>query len=423
MLSEPERALYVEEVRKVYLNLALHLNERSRRIWGATEAMRYGKGGSSMIHKAVGMAYKTIQRGIKEISEGDALEANKIRKKGGGRKSVLELDPSIADTLDGLMEPITRGDPESPLLWSSKSLKKLTDELNEAGHRISQTPLRQLLIAKGYSLQSNCKKLEGNQHQDRDAQFQKISHLCRQYQEHHCPVLSIDTKKKENIGNYKNNGREYSTKGNPVAVNTYDFPDKELGKVAPYGVYDVGRNEGWVSVGVSSDTASFAVNSIRTWWHVMGKEIYKNAEAIMITADCGGSNSNRTKLWKWELQKLANELQKKIHVSHFPPGTSKWNKIEHKMFSYISINWRGKPLISRETVVNLIANTRTDKGLRICAALDENIYKTGVGVSEQELASIDINRDNFHGEWNYTISPQKTAQVRKLFAHAPLVMD
>jgi hypothetical protein len=262
-----------------------------------------------------------------------------------------------------------------------------------------------MLIAKGYSLQSNRKKLEGSQHPDRDAQFNHINDCAKQFQGDDCPVLSIDTKKKENIGNYKNNGKEYSEKGKPILVKTHDFSNKELGKVSPYGIYDVGRNEGWVNVGISSDTAEFAVNSIRTWWYAMGQEVYKNAGSIMVTADCGGSNGNRTRLWKWALQKLATEINKTIYVCHFPPGTSKWNKIEHKMFSYISMNWRAKPLISRETVVNLIANTTTKAGLTIQAALDNNTYQTGIKISKSDFDSINIQNDVFHGEWNYKITP------------------
>lgn len=384
----------------------MHLNERSVRIWAATEALRYGRGGVSAINVAIGIDPKTICRGMKEIKASEQLAPNRIRIKGGGRKRITKTDSTVSESLDKIIDPVTQGDPESPLLWTSKSLTKLTEELNEMGHVISRTTVRKLLIAKEYRLQQNRKKFEGKQYPDRDAQFLKISDLSKQYQNNGCPVLSIDTKKKENIGQYKNNGKEYSLQGKPIDVNAYDFTDKKLGKVAPYGIYDIGRNEGWVSVGVSSDTASFAVNTIRTWWYVMGKALYEKSNSIMITADCGGSNSNRTKLWKWELQKLANELNKNICVCHFPPGTSKWNKIEHKMFSYISMNWRGRPLISRETVVNLIANTRTKNGLRICSALDENIYETGLKISKSDFESINIKRDDFHGEWNYIIKPQ-----------------
>jgi hypothetical protein len=388
-----------------YQNLVLHLNERSSRIWAATEANRYGRGGISAVHRATGIDYKTISRGIKELKSEQKIAAEKIRASGGGRKRILDQNPSITLELDKLIEPSTRGDPESPLLWSSKSTYKLAKALSESGHKVSQTTVHKMLVAKGYSLQSNRKKLEGSQHPDRDAQFNYINDCAKQFQSDDCPVLSIDTKKKENIGNYKNNGKEYSEKGKPILVKTHDFPNKELGKVSPYGVYDVGRNEGWVNVGISSDTAEFAVNSIRTWWYAMGKEVYKNAGSIMVTADCGGSNGNRTRLWKWTLQKFATEINKTIHVCHFPPGTSKWNKIEHKMFSYISMNWRAKPLISRETVVNLIANTTTKEGLTIQAALDNNTYQTGIKISKSDFDSINILNDVFHGEWNYKIKP------------------
>jgi DDE family transposase len=396
-----------EAIRSSYVSLTPYLNERSARLWAATEAKRYGYGGVSAVYRATGMDHKTIRKGMTELDTDQTLMSGKIRASGGGRKRITEHLPTLSSALDVLIESSTRGDPESPLLWTSKSTYQLVSALKEAGYKISQTSVHKMLIAKGYSLQSNRKKLEGKQHPDRDAQFTRINDRAKHFQSKNCPVLSIDTKKKENIGQYKNNGKEYSQKGSPIAVNTYDFPDEKLGKVSPYGVYDIGRNEGWVSVGISSDTASFAVNSIRTWWYAMGKEIYEHADSIMITADCGGSNSNRTKLWKWELQKLATELNKEIDVCHFPPGTSKWNKIEHKMFSYISMNWRAKPLISRETVVNLIANTRTKKGLKIQAALDENSYQTGVKVSKQDFSSINIQKDDFHGEWNYTIKPQK----------------
>jgi len=401
LLSSREQA-----IQSSYEALALHLNERSARVWAASEAKRYGYGGISAVHRATAIDHKTIRKGIQELESEEKLTTERIRNCGGGRKCLTKKHPGIDTEISNAVESSTRGDPESLLLWTSKSTGNLAEALNEAGYKISQTSVHKMLKAKGYSMQANCKKLEGKQHQDRDKQFIHINTQGRTFQGKNCPVLSIDTKKKENVGNYKNKGQEYSQKGKPITVNTHDFLDKKLGKVAPYGVYDIGRNEGWVSVGISSDTARFAVNSIRTWWYVMGNEIYKDAETIMITADCGGSNSNKTKLWKWELQKLATELNKAIYVCHFPPGTSKWNKIEHKMFSYISMNWRAKPLISRETVVQLIANTKTKSGLSIQAALDENIYEKGVKVSKEDFDSINIKNDSFHGEWNYTIRPQ-----------------
>ncbi len=403
-LSSREQA-----IQSSYKDLVLHLNERSTRAWSASEARRYGYGGISAVHRATGIDHKTIRRGLQELESESKLTVDKIRVCGGGRKCLTEKYPGIDEEFSRVIESSTRGDPESLLLWTSKSTYKLAEALTGAGYKISQTSVHKMLKAKGYSMQANCKKLEGAQNPDRDAQFRHINEQVKAFQGKSCPVLSIDTKKKENIGNYKNGGQEYSQKGNPVLVNTYDFPDKELGKVAPYGIYDIGRNEGWVSVGISSDTARFAVNSIRTWWYVMGKKIYKDADAIMITADCGGSNSNRTRLWKWELQKLAIELNKAIYVCHFPPGTSKWNKIEHKMFSYITMNWRAKPLISRETVVKLIANTKTKSGLKIQAALDENVYEKGIKVSKEDFNTINIQKDAFHGEWNYIIKPEKHA--------------
>ena len=404
-----------EAIRTSYTNLVLHLNERSSRIWAATEANRYGYGGISAVHRMTGIDHKTIRKGIKELEQEQELLASKIRICGGGRQALKVKDPDILLKLAELIESSTRGDPESLLLWSSKSTYKLAEALAAAGHKVSQTSVHKMLIAKGYSMQSNRKKLEGNQQPDRDAQFTHINDSAKDFISKQLPVLSIDTKKKENIGNYKNNGKEYSEKGKPIEVSTYDFPNKTLGKVAPYGVYDIGKNEGWVNVGISSDTAEFAVNSIRTWWYAMGKKLYNDSNTIMITADCGGSNSNRTRLWKWELQKLADELDKSISVCHFPPGTSKWNKIEHKMFSYISMNWRAKPLISVETVVNLIANTKSKSGLKIQAAIDSNPYETGIKISKHDFGTINIEKNEFHGEWNYTIKPTvKSLQLREV---------
>jgi hypothetical protein len=395
-----------EAIRTSYGNLSLHLNERSSRIWAATEANRYGYGGISAVHRATGMDHKTIRKGIAELQLEHKEVASRIRSCGGGRKSIVSEEPDIVSKLYELLESSTRGDPESPLLWTNKSTYNLTKSLVDLGYNISQTTTHKMLISKGYSMQANKKKLEGKTHLDRDAQFSHINESAKKFLSKNLPVLSVDTKKKENIGNYKNNGKEYSEKGKPVEVNTHDFPNKELGKVAPYGVYDIGKNEGWVSVGISSDTAEFSVNSIRTWYYTMGEETYKDADSVMVTSDCGGSNSNRGRLFKWELQKLADELNKNIYVCHFPPGTSKWNKIEHKMFSYISMNWRGRPLISVETVVNLIAATKTEAGLTIRAAIDSNKYETGKHISNQDYETINMVRDEFHGEWNYMIKPR-----------------
>lgn len=401
-----DRTNLEESIRASYNSLVPLLNERSLRVWGATEARRYGRGGISLVHRATGLDYKTIRRGLKEIKEKEALPYKRIRRSGGGRKKLTITQPEAVAALERMVEEHTRGDPESLLCWTSKSTYKLQKALKQEGYNLSQKSIYTILKDKGYTLQANKKVLEGSGHSDRDAQFQYINTSAQQMMDRECPVLSVDTKKKENVGLYQNKGQEYAPKGKPVKVNTHDFPDKALGKVSPYGVYDMGRNEGWVSVGISADTAAFAVNSIRTWWYAMGQNIYKQADTILITADCGGSNSVRARLWKLELQQLADELDKSIQVCHFPPGTSKWNKIEHKMFSYISMNWRARPLISYETVVNLIANTRNNKGLTIQAALDENVYPKGVEVSDEDFLAIRIERHDFHGDWNYTIRPR-----------------
>jgi hypothetical protein len=337
------------------------------------------------------------------LLEFDALEE--------AEKKITVKQPRILEALENLVEPVTRGDPESPLRWTCKSTYHLRDELLGQGYQISQPQVGKLLASLGYSLQAPRKIDEGGTHPDRDAQFMYINAQVKRFQRRGLPVISVDTKKKENIGNYANKGREYQPKGQPTPVKVYDFVDKTLGKVAPYGIYDIGRNEGFVNVGMSYDTAEFAVNSIRTWWYEMGQPAYPNPPALLITADGGGSNGSRVRLWKIELQKLADELNLTIHVCHFPPGTSKWNKIEHNMFCYISQNWRGRPLISRETVIKLISNTTTTTGLRIRATLDERVYKKGRKVSDEELATVNIERAKFHGEWNYTIKPTHKAKV------------
>jgi hypothetical protein len=383
------------------------LNEKSRRIWAATEARSLGWGGITLVHQATGIAPKTIRRGLTELTVQELLEDSRIRKTGGGRKKLTEKAKNLKKDLEALLEPVTRGDPETPLRWTCKSTHNLAKELRQKGYCISQPTVCTLLTALGYSLQANRKINEGGRHPDRNRQFRYINRKTKVFQQQNQPVISVDTKKKEKIGNFKNPGQEYHKKGQAPAVNVYDFIDKKKGKVAPYGVYDLSQNNGWVSVGVSSDTARFAVNSIRKWWNKMGRLTYPGARKLYITADCGGSNGNRNRLWKVELQKLANDLKLVIHVSHFPPGTSKWNKIEHRMFSFISKNWRGRPLVDRATVVNLIAHTRTDTGLVIQAGLDETIYEKGIKVSDKELAQVNLRRFKFHGEWNYKISPQR----------------
>ena len=394
-------------IRTKYLRINHSLNEKSRRLWCATEALAIGDGGVSLVHSATKVSRPTIYAGIEEIrhKRRHRKSSQRIRKKGGGAKLISSKMAGIHPALEMLVEAATKGDPEAPLRWTNKGLRKLSHELTKQGYKISPPTVAGLLRESGYSLQLNRKDKEGKSVPDRNAQFERINEQAKTFLREEQPVISVDTKKKELVGNFKNSGREYRKQGDPVKVNVHDFPDKENGKVAPYGVYDIGKNKGWVSVGVRGDTAEFAVNTIRSWWYKMGKKDYRKASKLMITADCGGSNGNRVKLWKWELQRLANELDLEIHVCHFPPGTSKWNKIEHKMFSYISQNWRGVPLISQEAIVQLIGNTKTTKGLKIKAQIDFREYQKGRTVSSRDFREIAITPDQFHGEWNYTISP------------------
>lgn len=394
----------IKIIQKKYTNISFSLTEKSRRLWAASEALACGRGGIKLVCEATHISNKTIDRGLKELTGKLPIEKERIRHKGGGRKS-LDYKNNLISDLEKLISPHTIGDPENILLWTSKSVRNIAEALSSLEYRISFKTVSNLLKKIGFSLQSNVKKKEGKQHPDRDRQFHYINDKATKFCNNNLAVISVDTKKKENIGNYKNNGQEYCPKGLPIKVNTHDFPNKELGKVSPYGIYDIGKNKGWVSVGISKDTAEFAVNSIRTWWHKMGCNLYKDTPSLLITADCGGSNGNRVRLWKTELQKLSNEINKTIHVSHFPPGTSKWNKIEHKMFSYISKNWRGRPLISRETVVNLIANTKTNSGLKIMSVIDENDYKKGIKISDEDMKKVNLAGDDFHPEWNYKIIP------------------
>jgi transposase len=391
-----------------YKALESVLDERQRRLYAAVEAKVLGHGGVKRVHAATGVARGSILAGLKELEQGPQApsgEPRRIRRAGAGRKKLVEQDPGVREALERLVEPATRGDPESPLRWTCKSLMQLARELSACGHPISHVSVGTLLKELGYSLQGNRKTLEGSGHPDRNAQFEYIqgkveAALCAGQ-----PVISVDTKKKELVGQYKNGGKQWRPQGQPEAVKVYDFVDDELGRANPYGVYDLGSNSAWVSVGTDHDTASFAVATIRRWWLAMGQAAYPNAEELMITADGGGSNGSRVRLWKLELQQLANELAIPIRVSHFPPGTSKWNKIEHRLFSYISLNWRGKPLVSHEVIVNLIAATTTRKGLKVRAELDSNPYPKGVKVSDEEFAAIRLDRDDFRGEWNYTIMP------------------
>lgn len=383
------------------------LDERTRRLVAAAEAQAIGFGGVTAVARASGLSRGTVIRGMVELKTAPKpSRGQRIRRKGAGRKRTVDQDATLKRDLEALVEPVTRGDPESPLRWTCKSVRQLASQLNKAGHRTSHRMVAELLHAIGYSLQANRKTLEGAAHPDRDAQFHHISSKIREFQTAREPVISVDTKKKELVGDFKNNGRELRPKGDPEKVRVHDFVIPELGRAAPYGVYDVTQNAGWVSVGVDHDTAAFAAQSIRRWWESMGAEAYPKAGKLLITADSGGSNGARVRLWKLELQKLADETGLEITICHLPPGTSKWNKIEHRMFSFISQNWRGKPLVSHQVIVNLIAATKTKTGLRVRAELDPGKYPKGVKVSDKEVAAIRLERDKFHGEWNYTILPR-----------------
>jgi hypothetical protein len=386
------------------------MDERMRRQWAATEALAVGRGGVSAVAVATGLARNTVMAGMREVKHRRRYPRTKLRDRirgaGGGRKSLTQTDPGLERALLTLLEPATRGHPESPLRWTCKSTSKLAEELQRQQHPVTDRTVAKLLKKAGYSLQSNRKTREGSSHRDRDAQFEYISRQVLACQNQRQPVVSIDTKKKELVGEFYNAGREWRPKGAPVEVKVHDFPDKKLGKAIPYGVYDLLNNEGWVSVGIDHDTAEFAAASIRRWWQTMGAQRFPRASKLLITADGGGSNSSRNRLWKVVLQALADELDLALQVCHFPPGTSKWNKIEHRLFCFITKNWRGRPLTTYRTVVNLIASTTTQTGLRVKAALDENNYQTGIEVSDEQLARVNIMRAGFHGEWNYTISPR-----------------
>ena len=396
-------------LRQKYLALAPALNERSRRLWAATEAKSIGHGGIACLDRAVSISRSTISRGIKELELAKKpLDAVHIRRPGGGRKKTAQQDSMLRTDLEALVEPAVAGDPQSPLRWTSKSLRKLAAELQAMGHATSHRMVAALLTEAEYSLQANRKSVEeGKRHPDRDGQFRYINEQVRRFQRIRQPVISVDTKKKELVGDFKNTGKEWRPKGEPERVRVHDFLIEENGKAAPYGVYDITRNVGWVSVGIDHDTASFAVRTIRRWWQVMGRTGYPQAKELLITADSGGSNGARVRLWKWELQKFANATGKAITVCHLPPGTSKWNKIEHRLFSYISMNWRGRPLVSLATIVSLIASTRTKGGLRVRCELDKGRYPDGVKISDEQMAKINLRRHRFHGDWNYTIQPAK----------------
>ncbi len=405
-----DNAIALEAVRTKYQQLQPMMTERMRRQWAACEAQSLGRGGATIVAQATGLSRTTIWAGRREFQRQvdqprENLAPERVRAQGGGRHLVEQGNSAILDDLQALVDSSTRGDPQSPLRWTSKSTRRVTDELRNQGHAISHQTVAVLLTDLGSSLQANRKTKEGQDHPDRDAQFEHLNRKVRAFQKEGQPVVSVDSKKKENLGDFRNSGREWHRRGKPEEVRAKDFPDKTLGKAIPEGVYDLSRNEGWVSVGVDHDTAEFAVVSIRRWWQEMGSLVYPKASRLLITADAGGSNSYRSRLWKVALQGLANDTGLTISVCHFPPGTSKWNKIEHRMFCHITKNWRGKPLRSRAVVVNLIANTTTQTDLRIEAELDTKEYRTGIRVSNQQLAEVQLQRDAFHGEWNYTIAP------------------
>jgi hypothetical protein len=386
--------------------VAPFLDERQRRLLAAAEARALGPRAISAVARATGLSRDVIARGLKELMNPEMLPEGRVRRPGAGRKPLTTSDPGLADALESLVDPVTRGDPESPLRWTAKSLRRLAAELTASGHRVSPQTVAEILASKGYSLQANAKTLEGRQHPDRDAQFRYINDFARDQMALEQPVISVDAKKKELVGPFRNGGREYQPKGTPEEVRVHDFLDETLGKVTPYGVFDIARNEAWVSVGTDHDTAAFAVASVQRWWEVMGRAAYPNASTLMITADCGGSNGYRLRLWKTELQRLANALDLAIIVCHLPPGTSKWNKIEHRLFSFITQNWRGRPLVSHEVIVNLIAATTTRAGLHVRSAIDSAPYPKGVPPSQEDYDSTFLVRHEFHGEWNYTVQPR-----------------
>jgi hypothetical protein len=403
-------AAVVERIRVKFQALSAVMDERMRRHWAAAEAMALAWGGVSLVALATGLSRTTITTGLRELRSqefaGPSLQG-RVRRPGGGRQLVEVADPELPAALDALVEPLTRGHPESPLRWTCKSTRRLAEELCRQHHPVSPRTVAALLYQAGYSLQANRKRREGSDHPDRNAQFHYINRQVRQVQRRGQPVISVDTKKKELVGDFKNPGRTWRPRRRPDEVRVHDFQDPELGKAIPYGVYDVSNNQGWVSVGIDHDTAQFAVNSIRRWWTGMGSKRFPQAQELMITADGGGSNGSRNRLWKVALQDLADDLELTLRVCHFPPGTSKWNKIEHRLFSYVTSNWRGRPLLSLQTIVNLIASTTTQSGLIVRAALDTNQYETGIKVSDGDLAQLQLTPARFHGDWNYVIRPRQ----------------
>jgi Rhodopirellula transposase DDE domain len=410
--------MQVPTLRAKYNALVPVFTERSRRVWAATEAQAIGYGGIALVARATGMAESTIQRGLHDLQVRHPLPPSRSRRAGGGRKRATVTDPTLLRDLDALVEPTAPGEPDSPLRWTSKSVRTLAVALDGLGHHVSHTVVAELLHALGYSLQGNVKTREGRQHPDRDAQFRYIAQAVRRWQRRHQPTISVDTKKKELVGDFKNGGRDWRPAKTPHRVRVHDFvipaTATQGGKAIPYGVYDLQRDEGWVSVGIDHDTASFAVQAIRRWWRVMGRPVYRHAQSLLITADAGGSNGARLRLWKWELQRLANRTGITITVCHFPPGTSKWNKIEHRLFSHIAMNWRGTPLVNLATIVSLIGATHSRAGLRVRSELDRGQYPSGVAVTNAQMATVRLKRHRFHGDWNYTIHPATTRRHRVL---------
>jgi Rhodopirellula transposase DDE domain len=400
----------IAQIRRKYQLLVPELDERQRRQWAAAEARELGWGGVTLVAHATGLSRPTITAGLRELEQPAprrAAEAARVRRPGGGRKPLTETDPGLLAALEALLEPVTRGDPQSPLRWTCKSTRRLAEELTRQEHPVGPRTVAALLQKAGYSLQANRKTREGTSHPDRNAQFEYINASVARSLIRGQPAISVDTKKKELVGDFKGNGREWHPRGRPEEVRVHDFLDKTLGKAIPYGVYDMTNNQGWVSVGIDHDTAQFATHSIRRWWQEMGRERFPRARELLITADGGGSNGHRSRLWKVSLQALADDLALTLFVCHFPPGTSEWNQIEHRLFSFITQNWRGRPLVSRQAIVSLIASTTTGAGLLVKAALDTNVYETRIKVSDAELAGLRLQRHEFHGDWNYTISPRR----------------
>jgi transposase len=395
-----------KDIKQRFDLLAKELNERTRRLLAASEAMTIGRGGITLVSRATGLSRKAISAGIKQLQEEASISPGRIRRVGGGRKKTVTKDLSLDEDLEGLVEPVTRGDPESPLRWTCKSVRKLAVELNRQGHQVSHQLVSELLHELGYSLQANRKTHEGGEHLDRNAQFEQINAQTKIFLAQGEPVISVDAKKKELVGDFKNPGHEWHPEGEAAEVRVYDFPIPDLGRATPYGIYDLERNTGWVNVGIDHDTATFAVESIRRWWNEEGRQKYPETKRLLISADGGGSNGSRVRLWKWELQHLADELGLAITVCHLPPGTSKWNKIEHRLFAWISQNWRGKPLVDDAVIVKLIATTTTEAGLTVQCQLDTNRYPTGRKLSDEEMSTLFIVADAFHGEWNYTLFPR-----------------